>query len=314
MPVLNVRLFGRFSICFGEHVLDGIEAAKTQELFCYLLLRRDHPHPRETLASLLWGDNPTTQAKKYLRQALWQLQATLEAYTEPISGRMLLVEPAWVHLNPDAHLWLDVAVFEEAFLLVQGIPGQELDARRAQSLEHAVQLYQGDLLEGWYQNWCLYERERLQNMYLLMLDKLMAYCEAQRQYEPGLDYGVRILRHDRARERTHQRLMRLYYLIGDRAAALRQYERCTRALQEELQVQPAKQTVQLYEQIRTDHLDTLSRAPGGIQDTSETINSLLPGVLQRLTRLETALADLQTQVQQNIQAIEHALRERRVSG
>jgi len=28
-----------------------------------------------------------------------------------------------------------------------------------------VDLYQGDLLEGWYQDWLLCERERLQNMF-----------------------------------------------------------------------------------------------------------------------------------------------------
>jgi len=40
-------------------------------------------------------------------------------------------------------------------------------------LQEAVRLSYADLLEGWYQDWCLYERERLQNIYLLILDKLM---------------------------------------------------------------------------------------------------------------------------------------------
>ena len=40
-----------------------------------------------------------------------------------------------------------------------------------------------------------------------------------------LAYGARILHCDRARERTHRRLMRLHFLAGDRTAALRQYPR-----------------------------------------------------------------------------------------
>lgn len=101
-----------------------------------------------------------------------------------------------------------------------------------QVIQNAVQLYQGPLLEGWYQDWCLYERERLQSMYLAMLDELMGYCEVRHDYETGLLYGMGIMSYDWARERTHRRLMRLHYLNGDRAAALRQYEQCAVALKE----------------------------------------------------------------------------------
>jgi two-component SAPR family response regulator len=127
-------------------------------------------------------------------------------------------------------LWLDVEVFERAFMLVQRQRGADSTRAHVESLQEAVQLYRGDLLEGWYQDWCLYERERLQNMYLVMLDKLMCHCEAMREFELGLFYGSQILRYDRAHERTHRQLMSLQYLSGDRTAALRQFERCVAAL------------------------------------------------------------------------------------
>ena len=34
-------------------------------------------------------------------------------------------------------------------------------------------VYDGDLFDGCYQDWCLLERERLQNVYLVLLDKEM---------------------------------------------------------------------------------------------------------------------------------------------
>src|SRR5262249_45023608 len=152
--------------------------------------------------------------------------------------------------NQAAELWFDVLLFEQAFALVQDVPGRQLVASSAQVLKTAEELYRGKLLEGWYSDWCLYERERLQHMYLAMLDKLMEYSEAHQEYETGQTYGMRALRYDRARERTHRRMMRLQYLAGDRTAALYQYERCAAALQEELGVQPAQSTVVLYEKIR----------------------------------------------------------------
>ena len=175
MATLSIQLFGKFCVRRNERLLDGFDARKVQELFCYLLLHRDRSLPRETLAGLLWSDTTTSQSKKNLRQALWLLQAAIGSQTASINGRILLVEPEWVQLNPEANVLLDVAVFEKAFNFLQKVKGQELNIQQVQALQNAVQLYQGPLLEGWYQDWCLLERERLQSMYLTMLDKLMIY-------------------------------------------------------------------------------------------------------------------------------------------
>ena len=309
MSMLSIQLFGKFCVRRNEQVLEGFEVRKVQELFCYLLLHRDHSLPRETLAGLLWPDTTTIQSKKNLRQALWQLQSALGSQTGAMNERILLVEPEWVQLNLEADFWLDVVAFEKTYDLVQKVPGHELDVQRVNALQEAVQLYQGPLLEGWYQDWCLLERERLQNMYLSLLDKLMSYCEACHDYETSLLYGMRIMFYDRARERTHRRLMRLYYLLGDRAEALRQYERCAAALEEELGVRPSKSTVALYKQIQADQLDE-PKSSMALRETDPSIKAATPSLLEvlgNLTHLQETLSDLQGQVQQSIQQVESAL-------
>lgn len=309
MATLCVSLFGKFSARTGDKTLDGFDSLKVQELFSYLLLHREHSHPRETLASLLWGDNSTAQSKKYLRQALWHLQTALSAHEAEGASRALLIEPGWVQVNTSADLQLDVAEFELSFAAVQKTPGREFDEQSASLMQQAVGLYQGDLLDGWYQDWCLYKREQLQNIFLTMLDKLMGYCEAHHQYEEGLGYGARILRYDRASERTHRRLMRLQYLAGDRTAALRQYERLVAALNEELGVRPAKLTVTLYEQICADRLEETPQ-PLAEHALAAQPSTMLPEVLGRLRQLQESLTDLQRQVRQSIQSTEMTLKSR----
>jgi DNA-binding SARP family transcriptional activator len=304
MAMLSVRLFGEFEIRSDGQTLVGIDARRVRELFCYLLIYRNRSHPRETLASLLWGDSSTAQSRKYLRQALWQLQAALDSQTEPGNDRVLLVEPDRVRLNPVAGLWLDVAVFEQACARVQDVPGQALDAPRVQALRDAVDLYRGDLLEGWFYDWCLYERERLQNMYLAILDKLMDHCEVWGAYEAGLAYGARILCCDHARERTHRRLMRLYYLAGDRTAALRQYDHCVEALRRELAVKPSARTLALYEQIRTERFVGPVQPPSPGTATRPSGPSPWREVLDQLRQLRTTLAEVHCQLEEGIQAVE----------
>lgn len=307
MSRLTVRLFGKFRVLGQGRELSGLDASKVQELFSYLLVHRDRPHPRETLAGLLWEASSTAQSKKYLRQALWQLQSALNTRPEEPSSIVLDIEPDWVGLNPEADLRLDVAEFEKAFSLAKGIAGQDLEAQTAKSLEAAVGLYRGDLLEGWYQDWCLYHRERLQNMCLALLAKLMAYCEAHERYEAGIIFGTRILQHDRAHERAHRRLMRLHWMAGDRTAALRQYTRCEAALQEELGVQPGQPTEALHRQIQVDEIEAPPLARWEAPPVSMEVGSPLLPVLGHLQGLRSTLTGLQRQVQRDIRTIERAL-------
>lgn len=303
MSTLRFHLFGKFSVQRDSQSVKGLDASKEQELLSYLLIRRDRCHPRETLASLLWGDSSTERSKKYLRQALWRVQVALET-DEFKSQQVLQVEHDWVQLNLRRELWLDVAILEQAFTTTQGMPGDQLDRSSAQILKDAVELYKGELLDGWYQDWCLFERERLQNIYLSMLDKLMTYSEEHRDYETGFGYGSTILRYDRARERTHRQLMHLQCMAGDRTGALRQYERCVTALHEELGVKPERRTTTLYEQIRADRLDYPD--PVAAQPASGS-TAPLPEVLGRLKRLQSVLAAVQKHVQRDIKAVEQGL-------
>lgn len=249
-------------------------------------------------------------SKKYLRQTLWEIQKALHKHLPPDANAIFVSDADWVHLNPAAELWLDVAIFESAFAQVNGIRGAVLSDSQAQALRDAVRLYEGDLLEGCYEDWCLYERERLQSDYLVMLDKLMSWCEAHHEYEAGLAYGQCVMRYERARECTHRRLMRLYYLVGNRTAALRQYARCVTTLANELNVTPARATVELYDQIRADKFETEAASSAAPGPPSESTTAPLPVVMDHLKQLRVVMTETQRQLQENIQAVDVALKAR----
>ena len=296
MPGLRFRLFGKFTAHHDAGLLTGLEATKDQELLSYLLIHRDRPHSREALAALLWGDTSTEKSKKYLRQALWHLHAALNS-DQGNNSEVLMVDHDWLSLNPCSNLWTDVADFERAFSAAEGVPGRQLDADKARGLKDAVTLYNEDLLPGYYQDWILFERERLQNMYLLMLDKLIVYLQFRGEYEVAQGYGATILRYDPARERTHRQLMHLYSLAGDRTSALRQFERCAQALKQELGVKPERKTVELYERIKSDQM--------GHNDFPEnTHTSTSSDILTRLKQLQAIVSGVQRRIQRDIKSIE----------
>lgn len=307
MGDMHISLFGKLKIRANDQLPIQLESRRVEELLGYLLLYRDRLHDREKLATLLWPDAAPAQSKRNLRQTLWQLQSGLNHTTCHPTGQpciqLLRVEHAHIGMNSAMDYWLDIAVFEQAFAVVKDKPGRELCEAQAAQVRQAVQLYQGDLLEGWYQDWCIYERERYQNLYLAMLDKLLSYSEAHAQYEAGMAYGEQILRYDQAREQTHRQLMRLHYQAGNRTAAIHQYEICVAALQKELDVGPAKSTVALYQQICHEAGNTF---PQLSEITScASVNAATPSgdLLQQLAYIQTTLSQLQTQVSQLTQAL-----------
>jgi len=327
MSVLSVSMFGQLQVRLDEELLACSMPRKAQELLAYLLLRR-RAHPREKLATLLWQHGTTRRAKAYLRKALWQLRQSLDAGDTNVDS-ILQADGDWVQIPPDADLRVDVVAFEKAFDAVRDDTAAEMSADQVQALKDAASLYTGDLLENWYQEWCLKERERLKDVLLRMLDRLTRCCEQQGAYDSGIQYGLRALRIDPARERIHRHLMRLRARAGDRTGALRQYERCAEVLDRELDVAPTTATRRLHQRIQDDsspaspprEATALPQAPvfrqeegGDGRGTQEIIVpreasreadevSLRDG-LDRLRQLQCRLAAVQKQLRREIEAVE----------
>lgn len=297
MSRIEVHLFGRFMLSCAECAVTGMGAAKVRELLAYLLLHHGRSHARERLASLLWPDTTTERSRKYLRQAIWRLQVALRSGAPAVDW--LRVESDWIRLDLGGDIEVDALRFQTAVTDAARSGGQPLPAAVAAALEAAVQSFHGPLLEGWYQDWCLRERERLRELRLDALDLLAAHHEAAGRCATAQQWTTRLLEEDPAREGAHRRLMRLHYLAGDRTRALRQFEACVAALDEELGVAPSAETTALRDRIRTG--ERVAPAPAGPGDEG------LGAILVHLRELESHLAGVRGHVQQRIAEVERSL-------
>jgi transcriptional activator len=123
------------------------------------------------------------------------------------------------------------------------------------SLERAAALYQGDLLAGMvvdeapFEEWLLAERERLRELALEGLVKLLVHQRNAGAGEGAIRTALRASALDPLHESVHRTLMRLFVQSGRRGAALRQYQICVGVLQRELGVEPESETKRLYRSI-----------------------------------------------------------------
>jgi DNA-binding SARP family transcriptional activator len=236
---LLVTLLGGFDARprFGAPL--ALPTRKTRALVAYLAMPPGRAHRREKLAALLWGDMPDAQARGNLRQALSRLHKVWATAAAP----GLLIQGDTVALDPAA-IEVDVGAFERG--VTDGRPG---------ALEQAVAQYRGDLLEGLavservFAEWLTAERERLRELAIKALERLLAHQRATGADDQALQTARRLLELDPLQEAVHRLVMRLQWRRGHRAAALRQYQLCVELLERELRAEPEAETRQLYQDI-----------------------------------------------------------------
>jgi DNA-binding SARP family transcriptional activator len=249
MNLLHISLFGHIRVVHRGH-LSPIKVTRTcQNLLAYLLLQRDRTHPREVLAGLFWANHSQDHARRNLNSALWRLRQILEPAGVSRGTYLQSTDVSEVGFNSASDYWLDIAAFESQVAHALTTPIQHMHASDAQMLENALQLYTADLLEGFYDDWALRERERLRRMYLNSLAHLMTYYRLHQAFAQSLACGQKILDHDPLREEIHREMMRLYLANGQRTLAARQYEQCRTILADELRIAPMEETQILYAQI-----------------------------------------------------------------
>jgi len=105
-----------------------------------------------------------------------------------------------------------------------------------ETLERAALLYRGDLLEGLrlrepaFEEWLAVERDRLRSLAVATLDRLTHSQMEGGDLDAAIETATRLVSLDPTREAGHRTLMRLHLQTGRRAAAVRQYQACERAL------------------------------------------------------------------------------------
>ncbi|OHV31761.1 hypothetical protein BCD49_05575 [Pseudofrankia sp. EUN1h] len=256
--VLEVRLLGAFEVRSGGTPV-VMTSLRAQSLLAYLALRRGAPQRREQVAFLLWPDSTEQQARTNLRHVLHTLRALL-----PAADRHVEVTAQTLSLREFS---ADLTAFDAAEAASGASAGSsatgssatagsgetahsgedDADADALEGLRLAADLYAGDLLDGWYDEWLIADRERYRQRVMAVLARLVPLLEGRGEIDAAVGYAERARQHDRLAEPPYRWLMRLYDAQGDRARAVNAYHECVATLADELGVAPSARTRALYE-------------------------------------------------------------------
>ncbi|HEY4028564.1 MAG TPA: BTAD domain-containing putative transcriptional regulator [Candidatus Dormibacteraeota bacterium] len=217
---MELSLLGCFAI-----TVDGRSLAvpMVSQRILALLAIRDQPLHRQYVAGVLWPDYPEGRAVANLRTALSRLPLGGGALVTASGQRLVLSS--------------DVAVdLRETRALIRRVLDQGDDVL---GLDRVIDRLMVDLLPGWYDEWILFEQDRYREVRLHALEALCVRLVEVGRTPFAVEVGLAAVAGDPLRESAQQALMNAYLAAGNRAAAVREFERFRTMLRRELGLEPS---------------------------------------------------------------------------
>src|SRR5207249_4417756 len=184
----------------------------------------------------------------------------------PLQPPHVLIEHHTISFNLASDFEIDTQSLQAAFTLARRRSSGDLDTHLAH-LHMAASCYRGNFLDGLslpdapdFEDWLLLQRESWHRQANTVFDRLSQWQTEAGGLEHALETTTRWVEHDLLNETAHTRLMQLHSALGDRAAALRAFERCRSILERELSVEPSSEIMVLAERIRSQASPVLESA------------------------------------------------------
>src|SRR5688572_15178543 len=227
----------------GKELRTVLAQPKRFALLAYLAVATPRgAHQRDTLIGLFWPEHDSEHARNALSQSLHFLRRWLGA--DLITGR----GPDEIVVNRDL-LWCDAVAFDNA-----------LDSGR---FAEALELYRGDLLQGFhlsgdaveFERWLERERERFKRREIDALETVAKKAEEAGDFAGAVSWRQRLAARDPYSSRIALGLMRAFESAGDPAAAARHARVHETLLKNELGVAPDPEIGAFARRLRSTPVD-----------------------------------------------------------
>ena len=252
VPRLRLETFGGFRVYRAKELIEdrAWDRSKPKQLLKLILSYEARRIPREALMEQLWPEEKPRSAEANFKTTLQRLRNSLEPDMDKGFGSSYLhVQDNCVILDEDL-CWVDAVQFLS--LIRKGEEKErDGDLKSALSLySEAKELYKGEFLpEEVYLPQLDRKREEFKAKYVALLQRWADLHEKQGALRKAIDCHKQAIQADPLLEESYQKLMTLYSAGGVYNAALKTYEACKKAVEQELKTKPDPMTTALYNKI-----------------------------------------------------------------
>lgn len=237
-PRMVIQSFGKAQVYLNNKLVSSSDwQTQTARDMFYLFLAHPEGLTKERVGLYFWPDATPDELKLRFKNTLYRLRRAVGRQT-------ILLQEDYYQFNWSLDYEYDVETFSNAIERSQNTKdvNEQID-----QLKKAVEQYKGEYLSEVDEIWAITDRQQYYQMYLDALMRLANLYMERKAYKTALRYCYQALTEDPCLESAHRLAMRIHAATGNRAAIVRQYERCRVALIKEINAPPSRQTRDLYE-------------------------------------------------------------------
>jgi len=240
--VLRIYLTGGVCLLTPERLIPAERLPRRQGrlAFAYLVSERSRPVPRDELAAVLWPESIPTSGEVALSALVSKLRTLL--VEAGLDRRALAASDACYRLELPKEAWVDTETAHEAVHEAEAALRAGAHAAAYAPAVVAAAILRRPFLPGAEGEWVERRRDAYRELLVRALDVLAEVHSWNAEPALALRVAEQAVALEPYRESGYRKLMRLHHLAGDRAQALRVYERCRDLLAEELGAAPAPET------------------------------------------------------------------------
>lgn len=239
-PTLFIRALGRMQVQVNNHIITSSEwqTQYARDLF-FLLLAHPEGMTREEISLIFWPDASEEDVKFRFKNTVYRLRRA-------VGKDSVILDQDIYRFNNTLDYEYDVELFlkENALASQAHEPMQKLTHFR-----EAIKNYRNNYLREIDETWVLGTRESLRMIYLGILMQVSEIYLEQSNYDLAMEYCQRTLNEDNLLEDAYRLALRIFAAMGNRAAVVRQYQRCVEVLGKEINALPSPQTQALYQDL-----------------------------------------------------------------
>jgi pimeloyl-ACP methyl ester carboxylesterase/DNA-binding SARP family transcriptional activator len=242
---LKVQVTGRLRLEGSNRTVEATDFPGRQGRIAFAsLLVAAHAVDRAALADRIWGDDLPPAWERHLSAVMSKLRGLLGSVDDGKSAHIRALAGAY-ELELPEETEVDLHRAEGAVQVMErGL--QEDHEVDPTTIQLAVETLARPFLPGESGAWVEAVRLDMRALYVRALEAAADIRARSGNAAGAVELAQEVIGLEPFRETAHRRLMRLHLEAGDRAEAVRTYEHCRRVLAEELGVDPAPETHDLY--------------------------------------------------------------------
>ena len=263
---IDLTSFGKIEIKVRGKKVDEDKwtRKKSKLILIYLLTHKSVSINKSEIIDIFFQDVPLASVDTIFHNTLSNIRTAMKiehpSYVKSKENAkinklpvLVIYEDKTLRLNEDYYYVSDNLEFEKLFSKSFSPGSSKIE--KVESMKQALDLYKGEFLPGYYDNWCEEIRHNYSEMFLKLSTEFINYLLHNKMYSEIIHYSTMLLSKDKLNETAYLALIEAYCRTNSLDLAKDRFALMLKYYDEELGAKPEKNVLNKIQNLLLDNLD-----------------------------------------------------------